>query len=918
MATNLARAVTLLSRGVGAPEQDYLDALKLLSNAPPEDVWNRALTLGLSHCESAIRKAATQECIARLDRFREQREANDAMIDALLDFCFVDQDPQTMESRVVLLRTITKVLLANPFMYEHHRARLLMRSGDIQYMAYQPKTMVDEAVWLQDSFAEEAERSDVTVVQRLSDWRKLDAYTTQVAPDSTLVAYLQRDRRLSYDAVSSVLLDAYRDLILRNASIPLAANAAISNLRGWLERVPRDHGTRSLLAQTILADAVSNRSLHGMAHLHVRVHRALLMDRGSEGDLFQILRTFTDGSESQIPRSLLQLLALLPSARQRLFDLSTYLNSPLVRRQQADFWEAVVDVAKQLVTGADTIQYLCSTQPATVAENQDLQRQLDGDRHLRASLRRLALDPAVATREIRQKLWRVLLCCYPRSSAERHGLYTEVLEKLDHELYHTTIEVSAKLIDRDVWWYIEKTWDQLTATDAAPQERRERLRVICNLVHALRPLDLSHAAPTEPHPLVRLACEDSDAEVRSAVRDTLQRSGYRPLLDYEEQQENLASQRRHRNEISRSIADLRGQIEANQRQIDQVRRSLQSYQLEQHNLHAEIVALEGRNHDIVKSVESIIARLRSRSEILADRITSHQQQIEDLERQIAKLQSDRKARTAQIEQLKADRRRLRAEIVSLQGILSNRLMQPPSGTGSGAQPPPQSSRSESVTPQQNQSNQPPPVTQQPPDRDKEVRSRLQQKQSELQQVDNNIAILTSKISGIKAGLDVLEQSLDRAQEQDQALNLQYEQIISEQQAEAERLSMERLNHERQVAPLTRRLGDLDPLLKELSDQLNGLIQIHTTAELRLQGKQLDQQQMDVTIGRSIERRKELQSQCRSAERMAAVEAIGRRDEQLKQLQIEQTALACYADALERCYNTSAAAIGRLPSRYLEA
>jgi chromosome segregation ATPase len=94
--------------------------------------------------------------------------------------------------------------------------------------------------------------------------------------------------------------------------------------------------------------------------------------------------------------------------------------------------------------------------------------------------------------------------------------------------------------------------------------------------------------------------------------------------------------------------------------------------------------------------------------------------------------------------------------------------------------------------------------------------------------------------------------------------------------------MERLRHERQAAPLTRRLEDLNPQLKDLRDQLNGLTQAHAIAESQLQGKKSDQQQMETAIMRSRERLKNLQSQCRSAERTAAAEAISRRDEKLKQ------------------------------------
>jgi predicted nucleic acid-binding Zn-ribbon protein len=666
----LAHAVAALAHAT-TTERACLDAVQCLAAAPPGDTWNRALTLGLCSAHQAVRTAALQACGERLQRFAGQISAQDELIDALLDYCLTDQDAQRQPVRIGLLEQIADILLANPFTFEHHRTRLLIRSRDIHYMAYQNDALVEAVVRLEQRFSTEAARSDVAVVGRLFIARRNDAYARHITPENTLCAFLAADRPYSPAQIEPRLLEAYRDLLRRGASKPRAARAAIENLRHWLAPLPTDAPTRRRLAQGLLGGEPADTTERTQAQFHARAGRVLLAGPEQPGD---VLRELTYGVASVRPElapPLLGLLAHLPTVRLRFEAFGAFLNGPEARYTSADVWDAAITVVEQLLTGADESADLLGSAPAASiagAVHAQYTQQVHGDRSLRSVLRNLALDPTFGTSALRRRIWEALLRVHPRNPAERRALYAAVLADPAHELYLPTLAIGAAQVERELWPLIEPTLPQLIAPARDRNLRRERLRAVCGLFVAVRPLDTAAAGELTAPPLVLLALDDADDEVRRLAEQSLHTSGYTSFLAYERGRRAMHVLQGKEAALRTEIDGRKKAIVEQERQIAQAERDRDGKRAERINLETQVTNCTNNytqeTRVIQKKLEQLgqeAFHLQQELEVCAGRCTHAQSQV-DRQQKVWRERADAlKESNAHLQQLRDELKSLQDE-----------------------------------------------------------------------------------------------------------------------------------------------------------------------------------------------------------------------------------------------------------------
>ena len=289
--------------------------------------------------------------------------------------------------------------------------------------------------------------------------------------------------------------------------------------------------------------------------------------------------------------SLQTMLSQRPYLKPRIYPLLQVIRHD--KQFSETFWDDALRVMEQMVLQQPDIisEVEDWTAEVPVAELEQLVRRrkkqararktlLQADAQLRHFLYSLSHD-ANHRPEVRQKAWRILLSSLPQ---ERESYYREVLTRPSHELFMTSLEVAEQTMQRDIWKWLADTWQELT-TPSAPK-RRERLAQVCQTLKKLRHFGMvSPLGNGLPSPLISLALDDHDAEIRHLAKEAIGEAGYGAELEREEQRREAVRLRKELAEIENSVLELEAQGKALQRQVWEEQSKQQQYEQEiQHHL----------------------------------------------------------------------------------------------------------------------------------------------------------------------------------------------------------------------------------------------------------------------------------------------------------------------------------------------
>lgn len=580
--TDLPAAVQTLAEAqlaaIGIPLAEELAAVRRLGTAPAEELWNRGLLIGLHSRRPEVVEATVKAAVDRLARLTDP-EAQDGLLTAILDTCFLhlpggrsrpdrgDREAARHSISVEqaagrLLTAVGRLLRNGTPELEHHRARLLARARQIKHRegwGFLAKAVVE----LQQNLAT-GEGSDALVAAELGRLRQLDLYTSPHSAETALLAYLESDRELPLEQVPQELWQAYR-ILLAAQTKERAGRAilhAMDNLIHWLDATPQSPRAREEVLGEVVHMArlgVPREQLQPRLGRHLEAHLELLTGDGHPQDLLVQLRTRYDMAEGEeILVKGLELLRRLPLVRLRSEELCAFILAPARRQRSAAVWEALLALVESLVTG---IADLVPSREAPDARGQRRQRLLGEllaqDRRLRDLLYRLATDrtqdlshdPKVDARA-RETAWRILLRCLPpdRVERQREGI-------LGHEgrFFFATLEEAGRGHRRELWEALLEQWEQLTGADRPAEERWRRLRAVADFFRQTRDYAALREEAGGLGPLLGLAFDDPDGEVREMAEAALVETGYGLEVERERERRRLLELRDRLSESNQQV-----------------------------------------------------------------------------------------------------------------------------------------------------------------------------------------------------------------------------------------------------------------------------------------------------------------------------------------------------------------------------
>lgn len=561
-------------------QQDVLDAVATLEAAPTKPEWDSALTLGLLVDDGQVVDRTIAAC---MKRFRELRDtvAQDLLLEKLLSHCFTSLSASPAEASgqrerrdhverasAKLIREITAVLREHPNELEPHRSRLLSHARRIQHI--QGSGELSEAVvGFQEAISQRDGRSDHDVAERISRHRKLELYESPETSEATLLAYLTIDRALRLEHLSADLLGAYRVLIATQSKerAPHAIRDAIDNLASWLAQIPYEGRRKLEILGEIVGRAAAGIPWQELAlpvRRHLELHHELLPGEDHPEDLLRIaVEKYSSPEGEEIFMALLRLFRSLPLIRFRLRELRELLVGLGHRHRSERCWRELLGLVETLVTGLEEVVPQSEEIDSAMARLNRARRELLGqDQDLRAMLRQIAIDPGFRVSDdvaieqvVREQAWRILLRSQPpdRFDLLRRGIESEPL------LLLPTIEESAGAYRRDVWRLVTPRWTSLVGPQA--EERRRKVAVIAEAFHRTAPIELIQRSGDAPAPLVALALDDNDPEVRSMIESSVIAAGYGLELDIVREQRRLEAIRNELESTRMRAISVQAQID---------------------------------------------------------------------------------------------------------------------------------------------------------------------------------------------------------------------------------------------------------------------------------------------------------------------------------------------------------------------
>lgn len=634
-------------------QAERLQAIETLRDAPPEDQWNRGLILSLKHQDRSVCRAGQQACIARLCNLAENPEYGDAWLDALLDFCFLEQerDPQIETAREIIFQKITDFLLNHTHDYDHLRARVLARTPDMVNLPGQ-QGFKDTVVRMQEELAKEqdGQRSDAQVVARLNHHRKLGVYLKHGSEEATLQTYLNADRNLSIEdqALDRALLEAYATLIATQDHARQAVISAFENLAYWLSQLPQT------LEQRLqwMADMTRARrpvqqwnELPHPIYLHLIAHSTLLPGHDEPNDIFAVLQK--RGMDAKVLQAGFKTLRYLPGIRSRIPELCDYIEK--ICLDDVEAWQELFNLLEAIINGL----------PQVILDNNDIMdeesidnearkrerrrrnlyrsKALENDVRLRSLLYKLSHSDKHAV-EIRQRAWRVLLRTLPedRDGYEQNHdqkeraymeLFAEGLASTGNELFLPTLKVAGETYQRQIWELLFRSWQHLVDDYLPSSERQKMLKEVCDVLGTLG----TYGAVSR---LIALTLDDPDTEVRRYALDAIYKAGYVKELEREKQRRTLQ-------ELRERLTTIFAEINQLEQRSGELGIEITSCHTERTTLTLNIATEMQRRNMIVTdhmiALSQIEIDLREVQNQLRDALTSasaHEKELTELARQI--------------------------------------------------------------------------------------------------------------------------------------------------------------------------------------------------------------------------------------------------------------------------------------------
>lgn len=608
------------------PEEEILAAVERLRTAPPLDHWNRGLLGGLRSPRPKVVDATARAAVDRLGRL-ERAEDQDALVGAILDACFLslsgrprrseredagDETPRAdafEHAAARLVRELGRFLHQRPLTLEHHRSRLLSRARSIAHLA--GRGHLAESVVEFQHLLGEGERSDQRSAGLLLDARRADLYTSSLSSEPTLLAYLARDRRLPVEAAGQELFAAYRELLVaqNKERSRRALLAAMDNLISWLDQLPQDGAARgALLGDVQRARArVPWEELDPRLCRHLEIHRELVAPDLGEADLLTLLRRRYDAAEGEdvLIRGL-ELLRRLPLLRLRSDEICDFVLGHGRRRRSAAVWRAMLELVGALLTGLSDFVLTRETLGRSEQRyNRARRRLLAHDRDFRELLHRLATDDeleisrdAEVADEVRELAWRTLLRCLPENRIEllREGL----VERGDH-FFYATLEEAAATRQRELWGVVLGRWDELVAEGLPAEERRRRVHALASAFRQTRNFEAVQDGGEEAEgedrlgPMIRLALDDPDEEVRRDAEHAVIDAGYQLELQREQERRQILHLRDQLTDTNRRIVELEDEITGLTHDATeaQVTRAEHTFEVQGHLGQRDLLATDG-------------------------------------------------------------------------------------------------------------------------------------------------------------------------------------------------------------------------------------------------------------------------------------------------------------------------------------
>lgn len=934
-----------------------LAALEVLREAPLLDHWNRGLLGGLRSRDPQIVEATVKATVQRLAHCSEP-EPQDALITAILDACFLNLsgrprlrggDEEALRAEAFeraasrLVEELTRLLAGRPLELEHHRARLLARARSIAHLAGRGH-LAEAVVRFQLTLADGA-RSDQLAARELYDLRKTDLYTSALASEDALLAYLAEDRRITVEQVSQELFQVYRMLIAGQSKerARRALLQAMANLMYWLDQLPQNPQDRfDLREEALRARArVPWGELDLRLCRHLEAHLELLPGCHHPEDLLVLLEQRYDAAESEdlLIRGL-ELLRRLPLVRVRSAEICAFILRHGRRGRSAAVWKAFLGLIEALLTGlADFVLTREALGEREQRRNRALRKLLVHDDAFRELLRRLATDSKleisrddVVAREVREQAWRILLRSLPQNRLE---LLEEGLMEHGGRLFTATVEEASTSHQRELWGVVLGRWQELVEDGQPVEERRRRIAGLAQAFRATANFEAVQDKGEDPGdasrlgPMIRLALDDPDEEVRRETERAVVETGYALELERERQRRELLRLRAELTHTNQQIIELEAAIALLVRTTTetQVERAEQALAVQAGLQDRDLIVTEGWlatasfQVDLEEVRIELIAALTGAQEqlellhALRRRMEQEHHTAQAIHTAIASLVHQQEQHKAEIAQLEGQQQRAQNQLAAAESELEARrsergsLSRPsrPRGTGDDEQD--RRAAEDYQNAVQSYEREVQWLGNRIAALAGEVEScraaisaaknGIKQARAVIERLSAQIAEQSARISAIRRRLHALEgeflarkATCEQIRNQIRLLQGQVQRLESDAQGERQRNRALVANNSAQVGAIQSRLDDLQATLQQLSSRLN-----HTGAELdrqRTRGQRLIQ---SIDAGRQNYERVAEQADQRSAE--ADASGISRQRASEQKILEGQESLVHYVEGLDR-------------------
>lgn len=874
---NISEITHILYHTTNHSHEEQLAAIRQLQEAPPYDgPWNRALVMALGIPNYEIQQAALDSCLRRLNYLETLNErVQNNFLGSLIQFCLTERDRESEVIRASAMEKVAQKLERYPLRYAHHLRHLLSLAYDMLYITEQ-REVAQTTINILKRLADQKEnRSDYLTIDKLYFHRRNVVYSDPSTQASVLYGFLEQDKQLTLVDLNRETFRAYRSLLtihtgqdrLRETSI----QAALGNLNNWLCLLPQtlESRTEHIINDVHKASQGADwKDLHSHLSLHLAAHVELLTGKDREDDLLRILTKYTHPNDQEILKTGLKVLACLPELRTRMEDITTLCNR-LIQNQHAEppFWREVFNLIGSLIVG------LPESSPFTLPPNHENESEEERKRQVNrlnrlSEARRAMLQEDTKMRqflyqfshrkdihqEIRLIAWRTLLLTLP-SPEELTPYYQNGLslatwsDPPKRAFFWETLRIATETYQRQAWDILMSHWSQLVAP--AP-DRKETVQKLADAFGRLR----NYSAVK---PLIALALDDDDCDIRQIAKRAIRTAGYSKELACEETRRHILKKNNEQTEICRQIIALEEERNHTVQQIGQkvdvineisfeVQFRKQRYQSILTNAYLETAQLtiesqkinnalvvelkraeqeENELHQLASKIqrelgklqelESALANLNQRFQTSKEKIGDWQTKIRNLNRQIEELTAQIVSDTSAIPAMKNKIRSLKYE-------LENNTPRKPPPTGE----PEQDRRMEAQY-------------------KRDLDNFRQKKQGEIGQCDDAIKTYKRNMSKnekiIKDNITAIKHNESCIIKEENELKTTHGDI-KDIQRKQKQLEEERNKLNRQFSQKTRELDEIQQVISKLQAQYRE-IQHDNQKHQRETRRQLEQQQKEI-------------------------------------------------------------------------